>query len=62
MLKKLLSGNRRFAQNAFLKDNQYYRAIARKQKPEILWIRCSDSRVSESIITDSKPGKTSLTC
>jgi len=57
MLKKLLSGNRRFAQNAFLKDGRYYRAIARKQKPEILWIGCSDSRVSESIITDSKPGK-----
>lgn len=57
MVEKLLSGNRRFARNVFLKDRRYYEAIARKQKPEILWIGCSDSRVSESIITDSKPGK-----
>ena len=35
----------------------YYHAIALEQKPEILWIGCSDSRVSESIVTDSKPGK-----
>lgn len=57
MVDALLAGNQRFIQNEFSANHPYYHAIAREQNPEILWIGCSDSRVSESIITDSKPGK-----
>jgi carbonic anhydrase len=56
VIEKLLEGNRRFAQTEFVEDHPYYATIAQAQTPEILWIGCSDSRVSEDVITGSKPG------
>ena len=56
MIEKLLSGNRRFVRNEFSKNDTYYQDLARAQHPQVLWIGCSDSRVSEDIITASKPG------
>lgn len=56
MIEKILAGNQRFVENEFSRNQSYYRSIQTGQKPEILWIGCSDSRVSENIITDSKPG------
>ena len=56
MIEKLLSGNRRFVRNEFSKNDKYYQDLARAQHPQVLWIGCSDSRVSEDIITGSKPG------
>lgn len=56
MIENLLSGNRRFVRNEFSKNNMYYQDLARAQHPQVLWIGCSDSRVSEDIITGSKPG------
>ena len=56
MIEDILAGNRRFVENEFSRNQPYYRSIQAGQKPQILWIGCSDSRVSEDIITDSKPG------
>jgi len=56
MIENLLSGNRRFVRNEFSKNDTYYQDLARAQHPQVLWIGCSDSRVSEDIITGSKPG------
>ncbi|MFM7816544.1 MAG: carbonic anhydrase [Verrucomicrobiota bacterium] len=52
----LLDGNRHFMQSEFQPNAEYYRAIATKQTPKVLWIGCSDSRVSEHQMTGSKPG------
>jgi len=52
----LLDGNRHFTQSEFQPNAEYYRAIATKQTPKVLWIGCSDSRVSEHQMTGSKPG------
>jgi len=56
MIKNLLAGNRNFVKNEFQQRLSHYKAIAEAQTPSVLWIGCSDSRVSESVITDSRPG------
>jgi carbonic anhydrase len=52
----LLEGNIKFVAEEFSADETYYKAIARRQEPKVLWIGCSDSRVSEDVITGSRPG------
>ena len=56
MIDVLLEGNRRFVAEEFTPHLPHYKAIAAKQTPQVLWIGCSDSRVSEDVITGSKPG------
>jgi len=56
MIDEFLTGNRLFVENEFNKNNDYYKELAGHQHPKILWIGCSDSRVSEDVITNSKPG------
>jgi carbonic anhydrase len=56
MINELLAGNSRFVTGEFHSNEDYYLAIAERQQPKILWIGCSDSRVSEHQMTDSKPG------
>lgn len=56
MIAKLLEGNRRFVESEFQPNIDYYRGVAEAQRPSVLWIGCSDSRVSEHVITSSKPG------
>ena len=53
---EFLEGNRRFVENEFNQNIGYYKDLSASQHPKILWIGCSDSRVSEDVITDSKPG------
>lgn len=52
----LLAGNRHFQTTEFQPNADYYLSIATKQTPKVLWIGCSDSRVSEHQMTGSKPG------
>lgn len=52
----LLGGNAEFVADEFHAHAAYYQSIARRQSPKVLWIGCSDSRVSEDVITGSKPG------
>lgn len=56
MVQDLLEGNRRFISNEFNNHLDYYHGIAKGQSPTVLWIGCSDSRVSEDVVTGSKPG------
>ena len=55
-LKQLLENNRAWAKDMVAQDRQYFSRLAQQQSPQYLWIGCSDSRVSENIITGSKPG------
>ena len=52
----LLRGNTRFIATDFRPNEAHYKAIAERQRPKVLWIGCSDSRVSEHRLTGSKPG------
>lgn len=56
MIDELLAGNRRFVETEFNTHLDHYQSIAAAQTPQVLWIGCSDSRVSEDVITGSKPG------
>jgi carbonic anhydrase len=56
MINDLLAGNAAFVQTEFNNHLDYYRRIAQAQEPKVLWIGCSDSRVSEDVVTGSKPG------
>ena len=55
-IEKLLGGNEKFVAEEFHPHASYYQSIAKRQSPQVLWIGCSDSRVSEDVITGSKPG------
>ncbi len=55
-IENLLAGNQKFVQGEFRPNDDYYHTIAAKQTPKVLWIGCSDSRVSEHQMTGSKPG------
>jgi carbonic anhydrase len=50
-----VEGHRRFRQR-FEADKQFYEKLAQEQRPNLLWIGCSDSRVVPDIITGSDPG------
>ncbi|NDC62432.1 MAG: carbonic anhydrase [Planctomycetia bacterium] len=56
MIDQLLEGNARFVTEEFKPNETYYQTIAARQTPKVLWIGCSDSRVSEHQMTGSKPG------
>ncbi|CAJ0853326.1 carbonic anhydrase [freshwater sediment metagenome] len=56
MIDHLLDGNKEFVASEFQPHAAYYQAIAKRQSPKVLWIGCSDSRVSEDVITQSRPG------
>ncbi|MGD9545068.1 MAG: carbonic anhydrase [Methylocystis sp.] len=56
IVNQLLNGNNQFVTQEFHEHVAYYQSIAKRQSPKVLWIGCSDSRVSEDVITGSKPG------
>ncbi len=55
-LKKLIDGFKRFQKHHFVQDKSLYAELCKGQRPEILVIGCSDSRVDPAILTDCKPG------
>ena len=57
MLADLFVHNRRWAESKQLEDPQYFERLAALQRPEYLWIGCSDSRVPANVITGLQPGE-----
>ncbi|WP_442756532.1 carbonic anhydrase [Methylocystis sp. JAN1] len=53
---KLLLENKAWAEEVKLREPDYFERLARGQKPEFLWIGCSDSRVPADIIVNAEPG------
>ncbi|WP_256012937.1 carbonic anhydrase [Desertivirga xinjiangensis] len=54
---QLLEGNRTFVAEQLSTDPDYFTTLASGQKPEVLWIGCSDSRVPANQVTNTKPGE-----
>ena len=56
-LPQLFENNRAWADARLAEDPGYFQNLAAIQKPEFLWIGCSDSRVAANQITGLKPGE-----
>lgn len=54
---QLLLANRAWATELTDEDPEFFRRQAAGQKPEFLWIGCSDSRVAPEQKTQSQPGR-----
>ena len=55
--KKLLLANKAFVADKLGVRPDYFEEMAKDQKPEFLWIGCSDSRVPAEEITGTEPGE-----
>lgn len=54
---KLLLENKAWASEKIQDDPEYFSRLADIQKPDFLWIGCSDSRVPANEITNTQPGE-----
>lgn len=54
---KIFEGNRRWVNEMNQKDPGFFTKLAKGQRPPILWIGCSDSRVPANEITGTLPGE-----
>ena len=56
-IKKLILENKAWSMGRTLRDSQYFINMAKDQKPDFLWIGCSDSRVDPRELTNTQPGE-----
>ncbi|AEF98966.1 carbonate dehydratase [Methylomonas methanica] len=54
---KLLLENRAWSQEVSRKDPDYFKQLAKEQRPDFLWIGCSDSRVPAETVVNAQPGE-----
>lgn len=55
-IKKLIEGNEKFRDKFFNSDTALFDELVHGQKPKIMVITCSDSRVDPAMIFDCQPG------
>ncbi len=56
-IEDLIEKNRRWSQRMHEKNPRFFADLAAQQKPEYLWIGCSDSRVAANTIVGLMPGE-----
>ena len=54
---KLIKGNKIYSETKIFQDPEYFKKLAKGQKPDYLWIGCSDSRVPTDEITKTQSGE-----
>jgi carbonic anhydrase len=54
---RLIANNKKWAEATQLRDPHFFSELEHVQKPEFLWIGCSDSRVPGDILTGTHPGQ-----
>ena len=57
VLNNLFENNRAWAEKVKKSDPDFFLNLSKQQKPEYLWIGCSDSRVPANEIVDMQPGE-----
>ena len=56
-LNHLLENNRNWVKSITDENADFFRSLADEQKPEYLWIGCSDSRISANAVVGLPPGE-----
>lgn len=56
-LKKLFDNNQQWVESHTMKDPNYFKDMAKGQKPLYLWIGCSDSRIPANEVVGLEPGE-----
>ena len=56
-MQKLIHGVQRFQADVYSQYQERFEQLAEGQKPETLFITCSDSRIDPHLLTQSKPGE-----
>ncbi|MFN0008645.1 MAG: carbonate dehydratase [Planctomycetota bacterium] len=56
-LKECFDANREWSKRMRERDPQFFDRLRRQQRPEILWIGCSDSRLPPDRIVQKQPGE-----
>jgi len=55
--KKLFDGNKKWSDDMKKRDPLFFEKNSKEQKPPVLWIGCSDSRVPANEVTGTLPGE-----
>ncbi len=55
-MEKVLKGLVAFQQNVFAKKEKLFTSLSKQQKPSVLFVTCSDSRIDPSLLTQTDPG------
>lgn len=55
-MQKLVQGLHKFQSEIFHSHQELFEALSKGQRPETLFITCSDSRITPSLITQTSPG------
>ena len=55
-MEKVLKGLVTFQKNVFAKKKKLFAALSKQQKPSVLFVTCSDSRIDPSLLTQTDPG------
>ena len=56
-VKQLLANNRFWSESLRARDPEFFSRLANQQKPEFLWVGCSDSRVPANEVVGLMPGE-----
>jgi carbonic anhydrase len=56
-MKRIFENNRLWIENKLADDPNYFKKLSKGQKPEILYIGCSDSRVTAEELMGQQPGE-----
>ncbi len=55
-MEKVLKGLVKFQQDVFTKKKKLFSSLSKQQKPSVLFVTCSDSRIDPSLLTQTNPG------
>jgi len=54
---RLVAGVHHFQSNIFRSEQEFFENLTHGQRPEVLFITCSDSRINPNLITQTRPGE-----
>jgi carbonic anhydrase len=56
-MKKIIDGISKFQKEVYPEHRELFEELSTGQSPEVLFITCSDSRISPTLLTQTKPGE-----